>query len=54
VTIVEGADLLEPPREDELDVLDVFGDDPRTTRLACQVRVKESAGAGTVRVRKAE
>jgi ferredoxin len=49
VDVSEGADLLEPPRDEELDVLDVFGDDPAKRRLACQARVR--AGEGRVRVR---
>ncbi len=51
IEILEGSDLIEPPRDDELDVLDAFGDDPRSTRLACQARLKK--GPGTVRVRPA-
>jgi 2Fe-2S ferredoxin len=49
VDVFEGADLLEPPRDEELDVLDVFGDDPARRRLACQARVRR--GEGRVRVR---
>jgi 2Fe-2S ferredoxin len=49
IDVLEGADLLEPPRDEELDVLDVFGDDPLRRRLACQARVR--AGAGRVRLR---
>jgi ferredoxin len=52
VDVLEGAELLEPPRDEELDVLDIFGDDPARRRLACQARVRP--GAGTVRVRPAE
>jgi len=48
IEILEGADLLEPPREDELEVLAVFGDDPGRRRLACQARVRP--GAGRLRV----
>src|SRR5579883_2163188 len=51
IDVLEGADLLAPPRDEELDVLDIFGDDPRRRRLACQARVV--AGAGRVRVRPA-
>lgn len=51
VAVLAGAELLEPPRDDELEVLDVFGDDPGATRLACQARLK--AGPGLVRVRPA-
>jgi ferredoxin len=49
IDVLEGADLLEPPSAGELDVLDLFGDDPQHCRLACQARVR--AGAGRVRVR---
>lgn len=49
VDVLEGADLLEPPRDEELDVLDIFGDDPARRRLACQVRARP--GAGRIRLR---
>jgi ferredoxin len=49
IDVVEGADLLEPPGYDELDVLDVFGDDPARRRLACQARLR--AGPGRIRLR---
>jgi ferredoxin len=52
VEILEGDALLEPPADDELDVLDIFGDDPATTRLACQARVKN--GPGRLRLRPAD
>jgi ferredoxin len=52
VDVLEGGDLLEPPRDEELDVLDIFGDDPGRRRLACQARVRP--GGGRVRVRPAE
>jgi ferredoxin len=52
VDVLEGAHLLEPPREDELEVLDMFGDDPARRRLACQARV--CPGAGLLRVRAAD
>jgi ferredoxin len=42
--LIEGADLLEPPSEDELELLDIFGDDPRTVRLACQARLRVGGG----------
>jgi ferredoxin len=44
VLLIEGADLLEPPSEDELELLDIFGDDPRTVRLACQARLRVGGG----------
>ncbi|HXN32787.1 MAG TPA: 2Fe-2S iron-sulfur cluster-binding protein [Polyangiaceae bacterium] len=52
IDILEGSELLEPPRDDELEVLDLFGDDPARCRLACQARVR--AGKGRVRVRAAD
>jgi ferredoxin len=50
--VLEGAALLEPPADEELDVLDVFGDDPASRRLACQLRVRQ--GPGRLRVRAAD
>ncbi|HEY3817970.1 MAG TPA: 2Fe-2S iron-sulfur cluster-binding protein [Polyangiaceae bacterium] len=52
VDVLEGADLLEPPRDEELDVLDIFGDDPTRRRLACQAQVR--GASGRIRVRPAE
>lgn len=52
VEVLEGADLLEPPADDELEVLELFGDDPGSTRLACQVKVR--ASQGRLRVRAAD
>jgi 2Fe-2S ferredoxin len=49
IDVLEGAELLDAARDDELDVLDIFGDDPAHRRLACQARVR--GGAGCVRVR---
>lgn len=49
VSVLEGGELLEPPREDELEVLDAFGDDPANVRLACQARLRTSAGQLRVR-----
>ena len=51
VEVLEGAALLETAKPTEIEVLDVFGDDPDSVRLACQTRVK--AGAGIVRFRAA-
>src|SRR5215471_2344265 len=52
IYVLEGAELLEPPRDEELDVLDIFGDDPSQRRLACQARLR--ASEGLVRVRPAD
>ena len=49
VDVLEGAELLDPPADEELDVLDIFGDDPKQRRLACQVTFRE--GDGRLRVR---
>jgi ferredoxin len=51
IDVLEGADLLDPPLDEELDILDSFADDPTQRRLACQARVR--AGSGRVRVRPA-
>jgi ferredoxin len=51
IDVLEGADLLEPALDEELDVLDTFADDPHRRRLACQARAR--AGAGRIRVRPA-
>src|ERR1700722_13459672 len=48
IDVLEGAALLEPPRDEELDILDIFGDDPKRRRLACQARL--GSGEGRVRV----
>ncbi len=50
--VLEGAELLDPPADEELDVLDIFGDDPAARRLACQVRVRQ--GPGRLRVSPAD
>jgi ferredoxin len=52
VDILEGAELLEPPQYEELEVLDLFGDNPAHRRLACQARVRP--GLGRLRVRVAD
>ncbi len=52
IDVLEGADLLEPPRDEELDVLDIFGDDPARRRLCCQARI--GAASGRIRVRPAD
>jgi ferredoxin len=51
IDVLEGIELLEPPDDEELDVLDIFGDKPDERRLACQARVR--GGEGRVRVRPA-
>jgi ferredoxin len=49
IDVLEGGELLEPPQDEELDVLDIFGDDPKKRRLACQARALP--GPGRVRLR---
>jgi ferredoxin len=49
IDVLEGAELLDPPADEEIDVLEIFGDDPARRRLACQVRFGE--GEGRLRVR---
>jgi 2Fe-2S ferredoxin len=49
IDVLEGADQLEPPADEELDVLDIFGDDPSKRRLACQAKTRP--GLGVLRVR---
>jgi ferredoxin len=51
IDVLEGADELLPPAEDELDVLRIFDADPAATRLACQARL--APGAQRLRVRPA-
>jgi len=50
VEVLAGAALLEPPKRDELEVLDIFTAAP-THRLACQAVVR--AGPGLVVLRSA-
>jgi ferredoxin len=47
--VLEGADQLLPPQDDELDVLDIFMVAPPRFRLACQSQMKP--GLATLRVR---
>jgi len=49
IDVLEGRDTLEPPKDEELDVLDIFGDDADKRRLACQTKIR--AGGGVLRVR---
>ena len=51
VVIAEGAGLLEPPADDELELIEILGEDPRTNRLACQARLRgDASGRLLVRV----
>ena len=49
VDVLEGGDRLAPPRDDELDVLDIFGDSPARRRLCCQAVALP--GPGRIRLR---
>jgi len=49
VVVLEGEAALEPPEDEELDVLDAFGQKPPKYRLACQARLRP--GAGPLRLR---
>ena len=49
IVVLEGADQLTPPEDEELDLLDVFGATPDKQRLACQAKMRP--GAGKLRVR---
>lgn len=46
IHVLEGAEELLPPAEDELDLLDVFNLKPPRVRLACQAKL----GPGAVRL----
>jgi len=43
IHVLEGADELLPPAEDELDLLDVFNLKPPHVRLACQAKLRPGA-----------
>lgn len=45
VEVVEGAEALSPPDEDELEVLEIFGDTPDRVRLSCQMRLVNAEAA---------
>jgi 2Fe-2S ferredoxin len=49
VEVLEGQDELLPAKDDELDILDIFGLAPPRHRLACQARFKP--GLARLRVR---
>ena len=44
IEVLRGAELLDPPGDDERLVLELFGDDPTTHRLACQARLSGADG----------
>jgi ferredoxin len=49
VDVLEGMEQLMAPEDEELDILDVFGDDPKKRRLACQAKMRP--GLGLLRIR---
>lgn len=49
VDILEGGAELLPAEDEELDVLDLFGDDATKRRLACQAKMRP--GMATLRIR---
>ncbi len=49
VEVIEGASALIPPTDDELDVLEIFGDDDHV-RLCCQLVLKDSTERVVLRV----
>ena len=49
IEVIEGAELLLPPEDEELDVLDAVCSQPPRFRLACQAKMR--AGAGKIVVR---
>src|SRR5277367_325965 len=51
LVVLEGAHLLAEAEDEELQVLDAFGQGPPDRRLACQAKLL--AGGGVVRVRAA-
>ena len=48
IEVVEGSELLEPPSDEEQELLELLTG-PKTGRLACQARVR--AGVGMIRIR---
>ncbi len=52
IEVLEGHGEIAPPEDEELDVLDIFGDDPKVRRLGCCAKL--SAGAAVVRVQPVE
>jgi 2Fe-2S ferredoxin len=42
VEVIAGGQSLCPPDEDELEVLEIFGDTPGRVRLSCQLRIADA------------
>ena len=49
VDVLEGMQELLPPDDEEIDLLQIFGDDPLKRRLACQAKMRP--GLATLRIR---
>lgn len=49
IEVIEGADGLLPPEDEELDVLDAIGAEPPRFRLCCQAKAKPGPGLIIVR-----
>lgn len=49
IVVEAGADQLEEPKDEELDVLDAFGNKPPRMRLACQAKLGRNAALIHVR-----
>ena len=49
VEVVEGADAMAAPEDDELEVLEIFGDEPGV-RLCCQLRMAKDTEKVVLRV----
>ena len=49
IEVIEGADALLPPEDEELDVLDAIGAAPPKYRLACCAKAKPGPGRIVVR-----
>ena len=50
VEVLEGADALDEPELDELEVLEIFGDDPQRVRLCCQAKLARDTDRVVLRV----
>lgn len=50
VEVMEGGEALEAPDIDELEVLEIFGDDPKRVRLCCQAKLSKDTERLTLRV----
>ena len=51
VQVLEGLDLLPPPSEGEMDMLDTLPDAGFDSRLACQIRINDNLNGMIFRIR---